>query len=134
MIELITDLARLLYVLLSAVTAGFALVIWWIIKGLASDIKGMRQELFNNIQTCSEKFRTKKEAETQWAQLNATMERAEAVAKERFEQVWKKIDNQTALFMQEKSYLNGAINQNSEKINKLEYTVSDIIKNGGIKQ
>ena len=120
MTDIALDAARFLYILLSAVTTGFAFVIWWIIKGLSSDVKAMRQELNVNMQACGEKFRTKKESESQWQQLNLMIAKSEAVATERHTQVWNKIDNQTKLFMQEKEYLTIALNGNAEKITRLE--------------
>jgi hypothetical protein len=126
MTDYATDIFRLLSILLSAVTAGFACVVWWIIKGLGSDIRGMREELVANVRSCSDKFRTKAEASEQWGALKTTLDKAEAVAKERHEQVWKKIDNQTALFMQEKGCLANTINSISERLTRNEICVETL--------
>jgi hypothetical protein len=126
MTDYATDIFRLLSILLSAVTAGFACVVWWIIKGLGSDIRGMREELVANVRSCSDKFRTKTEAAEQWSTLKTTLDKAEAVAKERHEQVWKKIDNQTALFMQEKGCLANTISSISERLTRNEICVETL--------
>ena len=94
-IQQITDFSRIMSFLLTAVTAGFAVVIWWIIRGLAQDIKEIRADQINHKANCLDRFRTKEEAERQWTALTEKLTYMDAQAKERSQALWNKMEHLT---------------------------------------
>jgi len=119
------DLASVLWVLLATISGGFIGLAWFVIRSLSTDIKTLTKGFNDYTITCTEKFRTKEESRVEWNQLRDLITELKTVQKERHEQIWKKMDNQTALFMQEKGILNETINNTNERVARLEYRVSE---------
>ena len=127
-LQQITDFSKMISFLLSAVTAGFAVVIWWIIRGLAQDIKEIRGDQINHKAVCMDRYRTKDEAERQWIELTNRLGSMETTAKERYTQMWDKIDKQTALFVQDKNATMLDIRNISDRVSKLDQRVETLEK------
>lgn len=66
------------------------------------------------------KYRTKEEANKDWMSLNTLLCKIETQQKERHDQLWAKLDNQTKLFMQEKEFININLLKLSDRMTTME--------------
>ncbi len=66
------------------------------------------------------KYRTKEDANRDWQELKTTLAKLETQQKERHDQLWGKLDNQTKLMMQEKEFINNNLLKLSDRVSIIE--------------